>query len=101
MKHLLLALLLVSFSSALADTPAKIAEDYRKASAAALVGVLVASVLPSLAGLAVTASVLAALLFMGVVCLRGAPQPPSASNSARCRMAATSSSALPDVSSTW
>ncbi len=36
MKHLLLALLLVSFSSALADTPAKIAEDYRKAAAAAL-----------------------------------------------------------------
>ena len=40
MKHLLLAtLLLATFSSALADTPAKIAEDYRKASAAALVKV--------------------------------------------------------------
>ena len=39
MKHLLLSLLLVSFSSALADTPAKITEDYRKASAAALVKV--------------------------------------------------------------
>ncbi len=39
MKHLLLVLLLVSFSSALADTPAKIAEDYRKAAAAALVKV--------------------------------------------------------------
>ena len=39
MKHLVLALLLVSFSSALADTPAKIAEDYRKAAAAALVKV--------------------------------------------------------------
>lgn len=36
MKHLLLVLLLVSLSSALADTPAKIAEDYRKAAAAAL-----------------------------------------------------------------
>ncbi len=36
MKHLLLALLLVTFSSALADTPAKIAEDYQKAAAAAL-----------------------------------------------------------------
>ena len=39
MKHLLLALLLASFSSALADTPAKIAEDYRKAAALALVKV--------------------------------------------------------------
>lgn len=40
MKHLLpLILLLASFSTALADTPAKIAEDYRKASAAALVKV--------------------------------------------------------------
>lgn len=40
MKHLLsFALLLASFSTALADTPAKIAEDYRKASAAALVKV--------------------------------------------------------------
>jgi len=40
MKHLLLAtLLLASFSSGLADTPAKIAEDYRKAAAAALVKV--------------------------------------------------------------
>jgi hypothetical protein len=39
MKQLLLALLLVSFSSALADTPAKIADDYRKAAAAALVKV--------------------------------------------------------------
>jgi|GEM_PF-1753666 len=40
MKRLLFAtLLLVSFSAALADTPAKIAEDYRKASAAALVKV--------------------------------------------------------------
>ena len=37
MKHLFAALLLVSFSSVLADTPAKIAEDYRKAAAAALV----------------------------------------------------------------
>ena len=36
MKHLLLALLLASFSSALADTPARIAEDYRKAAATAL-----------------------------------------------------------------
>jgi hypothetical protein len=40
MKHLLLAtLLLVSISTALADTPAKIAEDYRKAAATALVKV--------------------------------------------------------------
>ncbi len=40
MKHLLLALLLACFSSAFAaDTPAKIAEDYRKQSAAALVKV--------------------------------------------------------------
>ena len=37
MKHLLLlSLLLATFSSALADTPEKIAEDYRKASAAAV-----------------------------------------------------------------
>jgi len=37
MKHLLpFVLLLLSFSAALADTPAKIAEDYRKASAAAV-----------------------------------------------------------------
>lgn len=36
MKHLLLAFLVVSFSSAQADTPAKISEDYRKAAAAAV-----------------------------------------------------------------
>jgi len=37
MKHLLpFVLLLLSFSSTLADTPAKIAEDYRKAAAAAV-----------------------------------------------------------------
>ena len=36
MKHLLVAFLLVSFSSAFADTPAKIAEDYRKQAADAL-----------------------------------------------------------------
>ena len=36
MKHLLLALLLVSISSALADTPAQISADYRKAAATAL-----------------------------------------------------------------
>jgi hypothetical protein len=37
MKHLLpFVLLLATFSTALADTPAKIAEDYRKAAAAAL-----------------------------------------------------------------
>ena len=36
MKHLLLALLLATFSSALADTPGKIAEDYRKAAAVAV-----------------------------------------------------------------
>ncbi len=36
MKYLLAALLLVSFTSAFADTPAKIAEDYRKQAAAAL-----------------------------------------------------------------
>lgn len=41
----------------------------------ALVGVLVASVLPSLAGLGVTAAVLAVLLALGVGCLRSAPQP--------------------------
>jgi Na+/melibiose symporter-like transporter len=46
----------------------------------ALIGVLIASVLPSLAGLAVTAAVLAALLVMGLLCLRDAPQPPAASN---------------------
>lgn len=41
MKHLLCSLLLVSFAStcALADSPAKITEDYRKAAAAALVRV--------------------------------------------------------------
>jgi Na+/melibiose symporter-like transporter len=41
----------------------------------ALAGVLIASVLPSMAGLAVTATVLAVLLFVGVLCLRNAPQP--------------------------
>ena len=41
----------------------------------ALAGVLVASVLPSLAGLAVTALVFAALLLVGLVLLRCAPQP--------------------------
>ena len=41
----------------------------------ALAGVLVASVLPSVAGLAVTVGVLAALLFFAVLCLRAAPQP--------------------------
>ncbi len=41
----------------------------------ALVGVLVASVLPSLAGLAVTAVVLTLLLAIGVGCLRAAPAP--------------------------
>lgn len=39
MKHLLLVLLLACFSSAFADTPAKIAEDYRKQTAAALMKV--------------------------------------------------------------
>ncbi len=41
----------------------------------ALAGVLVASVLPSLAGLGVTASVFAVLLLAGLLLLRGAPQP--------------------------
>ncbi|MEO8058979.1 MAG: MFS transporter [Burkholderiales bacterium] len=41
----------------------------------ALAGVLVASVLPSLAGLGVTALVFAALLLLGLVLLRQAPQP--------------------------
>lgn len=42
----------------------------------ALVGVLVASVLPSLAGLGVTATVFAVLLALGIAGLSGAPQPP-------------------------
>lgn len=41
----------------------------------ALAGVLIASVLPSVAGLAVTAAVLAVLLWVGVLWLRAAPQP--------------------------
>lgn len=41
----------------------------------ALAGVLVASVLPSLAGLGVTTVVFAALLLAGLLLLRGAPQP--------------------------
>jgi Na+/melibiose symporter-like transporter len=41
----------------------------------ALVGVLVASVLPSLAGLAVTTAVFALVLAVGVLCLRAAPIP--------------------------
>ncbi len=41
----------------------------------ALAGVLVASVLPSLAGLGVTALVFAALLLLGLLLLRHAPQP--------------------------
>ena len=41
----------------------------------ALAGVLVASVLPSVAGLAVTAAVFAILLLIGVLFLRGAPRP--------------------------
>ncbi len=42
----------------------------------ALVGVLVASVLPSLAGLGVTASVFAGLLAFGIAALAKAPRPP-------------------------
>jgi Na+/melibiose symporter-like transporter len=42
----------------------------------ALVGVLVASVLPSLAGLAVTAAVFAIGLIIAVACLSRAPRPP-------------------------
>jgi len=41
----------------------------------ALVGVLIASVLPSLAGLAVTTVVFALVLAIGVLCLRAAPTP--------------------------
>ena len=45
----------------------------------ALAGVLIASVLPSVAGLAVTAAVLAGLLLLGVLCLRAAPKPAASS----------------------
>lgn len=47
----------------------------------ALVGVLVASVLPSLAGLPVTTGVFALLLAIGVLCLRAAPTPAPSSPS--------------------
>ena len=48
----------------------------------ALVGVLIASVLPSLAGLAVTTVVFALVLAIGVLCLRAAPAPlPAAARS--------------------
>lgn len=47
--------------------------------AMSLVGVLVASVLPSLAGLSVTTVVFAALLLAGVMVLRAAPVPASSS----------------------
>ncbi len=56
-NHLILAaaiFLLASFSTALADTPAKIAEDYRKAAAAALTklnGTLEAATVPLIAAL--------------------------------------------------
>ena len=55
----------------------------------ALAGVLVASVLPSLAGLGVTALVFAALLVVGLVLLRQAPQP------ARSDATTTTTPALP------
>lgn len=49
----------------------------------ALVGVLVASVLPSLAGMAVTTGVFALVLGIGVLYLRAAPAPAPSSPSAR------------------
>ncbi len=50
----------------------------------ALIGVLIASVLPSLAGLAVTTAVFALVLAIGVLCLRTAPTPaPCASTAVR------------------
>ncbi len=49
----------------------------------ALVGVLVASVLPSLAGLAVTTAVFALVLAIGVLFLRAAPAPAPSDPSAR------------------
>ncbi len=48
----------------------------------ALAGVLIASVLPSLAGLPVTTAVFAAVLLVGVLCLRAAPQPAASSAAA-------------------
>lgn len=52
----------------------------------ALAGVLVASVLPSLAGLGVTALAFAALLLIGLALLRRAPQPVGAATSAAAPM---------------
>ena len=49
----------------------------------ALVGVLVASLLPSLAGLAVTTVVFALVLAIGVLCLRAAPTPAPSSPAVR------------------
>ncbi len=49
----------------------------------ALVGVLVASLLPSLAGLAVTTVVFALVLAIGVLCLRAAPTPAPSSSAVR------------------
>lgn len=54
----------------------------------ALVGVLVASVLPSLAGLAVTTVVFALVLAIGVLCLRAAPTPAPLPAAARSGTAA-------------
>ena len=54
----------------------------------ALAGVLIASVLPSLAGLGVTALVFAALLLVGLLMLRGAPRPEHS-------VASTTATALP------
>ncbi len=48
----------------------------------ALAGVLVASVLPSLAGLGVTTLAFAVLLLIGLLLLRGAPQPARAASAA-------------------
>lgn len=56
----------------------------------ALAGVLVASVLPSLAGLGVTASVFAALLAIGIVLLARAPRPAATPTGANTPAAALS-----------
>jgi Na+/melibiose symporter-like transporter len=49
----------------------------------ALIGVLIASVLPLLAGLAVTTAVFALVLAIGVLCLRAAPTPAPSRHSAQ------------------
>ncbi len=63
----------------------------------ALVGVLVASVLPSVSGMGVTAAVFAGLLAMGVAALAGAPSPQPLAQAERAPAAGDAASAASEV----